>query len=239
MSDMKISQATPTGHQPTLAQSRLSNSATRIVASVFGILAGLLGIEHGYFETLQGNVAPGGIYILAMGPPCQANKMWHGCEPAMTIIPQYFVSGVVTIFVSLIVIVWAAAFVQRKYGGLILIVLSIIQLLVGGGFVPIALGIIAGVAGTRIHEPFTWWRAHLSVHSRRFLAALWPWSLIAFVIWDPGEWILGYFFNEYLLNLALITMFFSLGLMLLTALTAFAHDIQRQTDSLLTLSISE
>jgi MFS family permease len=207
------------------------NSATRIVASTLGVLAGLFGIEHGYFETLQGNGAPGGIYILAMGPPCQTNKMWHGCEPAMTIIPNFFVTGVIAIIVSFIVIVWAAVFVQRKHGGLVLILLSIIQLLVGGGLVPLALGITAGVAGTRIYEPFTWWRAHLSVHARSFLAALWPWSLIAFVVWFPGEWILGYFFNEYLLNLTLFTMFFSLALMLLTVLTAFAHDIQRQTDS--------
>jgi hypothetical protein len=231
MSVIKMSQVTPTGQRLNPTQRGVSSSATRIVASTFGVLAGLLGIEHGYFETLQGNGAPGGMYILAMGPPCQTNKIWHGCEPAMTIIPNFFVTGVLAIIVSLIVIVWAAVFVQRKRGGLVLILLSIIQLLVGGGFVPLALGIIAGVAGTRIHEPFTWWRAHLSVHARRFLAALWPWSLIAFVVWFPGEWILGYFFNEYLLNLTLITMFFSLGLMLLTALTAFAHDIQRQTDS--------
>jgi hypothetical protein len=229
MSDMKISQATPTGHQPTLAQSRLSNCATRIVASVFGVLAGLLGIEHGYFETLQGNVAPGGIYILAMGPPCQTTKMWHACEPAMTIIPRFFVSGIVAIFVSLLVIVWAAAFVQRKHGGLVLILLSILQLVVGGGFIPVVIGIIAGIVGTRIHKPLTWWRVHLSVPTLRFLAALWPWSLIAFVIWFPTEWILGYFFNEYVLNLAFATTLFYLGLMLLTVLTAFAHDIQVQT----------
>jgi hypothetical protein len=60
---------------------------------------------------------------------------------------------------------------------------------------------------------------------------LWPWPLIVFVLWFPGEWILGYFFNDYMLNLALITMLFSLGLMLLTVLTGFAYDIQRQTNS--------
>lgn len=72
---------------------------------------------------------PGGMYILAMGPPCQTNKMWHGCEPAMTIIPNFFVTGVLAIIVSLVVIVWAAVFVQRKHGGRVLILLSIIQLL--------------------------------------------------------------------------------------------------------------
>jgi len=224
-------QATSTGQQAIPAPRDVRNSATRVVASLFGVLAGLLGIEHAYFETLQGNVAPGSIMIIAMGPPCQANTAWHGCESAMTIIPNFFVTGVLAIIVSLIIILWAVAFVQRKHGGLVLILLSIIQLLVGGGFVPVALGIIAGVAATRIHAPFMWWRAHLSVHSQRFLAMLWPWPLIVFVLWFPGEWILGYFFNDYMLNLALITIFFSLGLMLLTVLTGFAYDIQRQTNS--------
>jgi hypothetical protein len=48
-----MSQETPPRYQPTPAQRGMFNSATRIVASTFGVLAGLLGIEHGYFETLQ------------------------------------------------------------------------------------------------------------------------------------------------------------------------------------------
>jgi len=221
-----------------MGEMKVSNSATRIVASTFGILAGLLGLEHGYFETLQGNSAPGGIYILAMGPPCQTTKAWHACEPAMTIIPSYFISGAVAILVSCIVIIWAAACVQRKHGGLILIVLSILQLIVGGGFIPVVFGIIAGIVGTRIHKPLTWWRNHLQVHTRSFLAVLWPWSLVVFMLWSSAEWILGYYFNELLLNLALFTMLITLGLVLLTVLTAFAHDIQRQAASLQIISLS-
>jgi hypothetical protein len=221
-----------------MSDMKVSNNATRIFASTFGILAGLLGIEHGYFETLQGNSAPGGIYILAMGPPCQATKAWHACEPAMTIIPSYFKSGAVAILVSLIVIIWAAAFVQRKHGGLILIVLSVLQLVVGGGFIPAVFGIIAGLAGTRIHKPFTWWHNHLPIHIRSFLAALWPWSLVVFMLWSSAEWILGYYFNGLLLNLALFTILISLALVLLTVLTAFAHDIQRQAASLQVISMS-
>jgi hypothetical protein len=225
-----MTQAAPTRQQAISTPGGVRNSATRAVASLFGVFAGLIGLEHGYFETLQGNVAPGSIMINAMGPPCQANQMWHACEPAMTIMPTFFVAGVLAIIVSLIVILWAAAFVQRKYGGPVLMLLSLVLLLVGGGFIPPVLGIIAGVVATRINAPFTWWRAHLSLHSRRFLATLWPWSLIAFVLWLAGEWILGYFFNEYLLNLGLITLFFTLGLVLLTVLTGFAYDIHRQTD---------
>ena len=160
-----MSQATPTGHQAIPAPRGVRNSATRGAASTVGVLAGLLGLEHGYFETLQGNVAPSGIGIVAIGPPCQASRAWHACEPAMTIMPTFFVAGVLTIIVALIVLLWTAAFVHRKNGGLIL--LSLVLLLVGGGFIPPVLGIIAGVVGTRIQAPFMWWRAHLSVYSRR------------------------------------------------------------------------
>jgi hypothetical protein len=227
-----MSQATTTGRQAIPASRGVRNSATRVVASTLGVYGGLLGLEHGYFETLQGSVAPNGIMISAIGPPCQASTAWHGCEPAMTVVPNFFVTGVLAIIISLIVVIWAAAFVQRKYGGLVLILLSIIQLLVGGGFIPISVIIIAGVVGTRINAPLTWWRAHLSVHSRRFFAALWPWSLIAYFILDLGQFILGSLFNEFMLHLGVILgVVLPLGLVLLTVLTGFARDIQRQTDS--------
>ncbi|MGQ9507450.1 MAG: hypothetical protein ACUVTB_06310, partial [Candidatus Bathycorpusculaceae bacterium] len=71
-------------------------------------------------------------------------------EPAMTIIPNFFVTGVLAIIFGLIVAIWAAAFVQKKNGGLVLILLSIIMLLVGGGLIPPIFGIIAGIVGTRI-----------------------------------------------------------------------------------------
>ena len=121
-------------------------SGTRAAASIIGVVAGLVGIYHGYNETLQGSNAPRGIMINTIGPPCQGS----GCFPAMTVIPNFLVTGVVAIIFSLIVLGWAAMLVQRKNGGLVLILLSIILLLVGGGVLPPALGIIAGAVGTRI-----------------------------------------------------------------------------------------
>ncbi len=157
---------------------KLSISATRIVASTVGVYAGLLGIEHGFFETLQGNVVTNGTVINAIGPQAGVG----GSEPALTIIPTFFATGVIAIIVSIIVIIWAAAFLQRRYAGLILILLSIVQLLVGGGLAPIFLGIIAGLVATRINKPLTWWHAHLPVTPRRLLAHLWPWSLVGFFV---------------------------------------------------------
>ncbi len=41
----------------------ITTGATRLLASTFGVLAGLGGIRHGIGEILQGNVAPGGTVI--------------------------------------------------------------------------------------------------------------------------------------------------------------------------------
>lgn len=165
--------------------------------------------------------------ISAIGPLCQAAKAQNGCEPAMTLIPNLLVTGIVAIIVSLIIITWASLLVQRKHGGVVLILLSLLLLLVGGGFAPIPFGIVAGVAGTGIHSSPTWWQAHLSARSQRTLAALWLWSFLACVIWYLGLFILGYVFNQSTTVLGAL----GLTLTLLVVLTAFAHDMQRQSDS--------
>jgi hypothetical protein len=41
-------------------------TATRIIAASFGLLAGFGGLEHGYFEILQGNVQPQSIMIASI-----------------------------------------------------------------------------------------------------------------------------------------------------------------------------
>ena len=65
----------------------------------------------------------------------------------MTLIPNFLITGILAVVVSLVVMAWAAMFVQRKNGGLTLMLLSILLLLVGGGFIPPLFGVIAGVIG--------------------------------------------------------------------------------------------
>jgi hypothetical protein len=52
----------------------MHNKATRAVALVLGVTAGLLGLEHGYFETRQGNLVPDSVVISAIGSPCQPSQ---------------------------------------------------------------------------------------------------------------------------------------------------------------------
>lgn len=205
------------------------NSATRIAVSILGVYAGLLGVVHGYFEILQGNIAPTRIGINAIGVPCQGEVVWHACLPAMTIIPNFLATGVLAIIFSFITIVWAVVFIPRKHGGLVLLLLSSVMLLVGGGFIPMLIGIIAGVSGNWINAPLTVWRTRFSGSVLSLLAKCWPWTSVVFITWSFVQWTLGYFFNQAMINLSCLLLLFSyLGLPLLTVLSGFACDIQKR-----------
>lgn len=159
---------------------KLPNSTIRAVASILGAIVGLAGIEHGIFEILQDNIATNALVIEAIGP---AQKLWSGAtEPALTIIPTFFASGVFAIAIGFLMIIWSVAFIQKKHGALILLFLSILLFLVGGGSPPIFLGIIASIVATRINKPLTWWQTHLSVGTRHFLGKCWIWLMITFII---------------------------------------------------------
>jgi len=208
-------------------------NATKVTIATFGALAGLAGVEHGIGEALQGNRAPDGL-VIESWPGSEFFRIVAG-EPAMTIVPNLLVTGILAILVSLVFLVWVTMFVQRKHGGLVLILLSLAMLLVGGGFGPPLLGIILGVAATRINAPFRWWRAHLSGGAQRFLRTLWPWSfaagVIAWLFLFPGSALLDYFVGvtnpERTIGLAALSAF---GLLLVTIVTGYAYDLQRQTD---------
>ena len=151
-------------------------SAVSIVASSFGAFAGFGAVEHGIFEIMQGNTRPDGVMINSMGPPCQPEQIWNACEPAMTVIPNYLITGILAILFGLIGIIWSLFFIERKHGGLVLMLLSFAMLLFGGGIFPPVIGIIGGLVGTRINKPR---RADTPI---RFLAVLWPWTLILFFV---------------------------------------------------------
>jgi hypothetical protein len=213
-----------------------NHSATRVVASTFGVLVGLAGIEHGYFELLQGHVRPDGLMIEAIGP---AQRFWeYGIELALTIVPSFLVTGILAMVFGLLVAIWSAAFVHRKYGGWVLLLLSITLFLVGGGFGPIFLALLASATATRIDKPLTWWRAHLPVSVRGFLAKLWPWCLVAsvllFVITVEmaifGYPLLWFFGSDTTYAIQSALAYIMLGLMVLSVPVAFAHDIQRQAE---------
>ena len=120
------------------------NKATRITASIIGAYAGILGAVHGYFEILQGPAMINGLRIQAIGDPCQADAVWHACLPAMTLMPNFSLTGALAIIFSLAALFWAVFCLSRWQGGLVMILFSVLMLLVGAGFIPAFTGIVAG-----------------------------------------------------------------------------------------------
>jgi hypothetical protein len=150
----------------------------------------------------------------------------------MTIVPNLLVTGILTILVSLAMIGWSATFVQRKNGGLIQLFLSIAMLLVGGGFAPPIVGILASVGGLGINTSHMWWRTHLPANVRRVLAQVWPWvfgvSVINGVFLVVGSVILVYVFALNAPDLFVNSFFLAIVSLLLSILTGVAYDLQNR-----------
>jgi hypothetical protein len=204
----------------------IKSSGASTAASLFGILAGLGGLTHGIGELLQGNTAPGGIIINSWTQGPIATNM--GGEPAMTIVPNLFLTGALTILVSLATILWSAVFVQGKNGGRVLIGLSVLMLLVGGGFGPPIIGILAGVAGTGIYPSRDGWRTRLLGDNGRFVLVMWPLmfaiAAISSIFLVIGSLILVYFFGLDNDQLFLNTFYLTVLALFLTVVMTPAYD---------------
>jgi hypothetical protein len=130
-----------------IVRRRVKGSVTIAVASILGIFAGVAGASHGPGEILQGNIAPTGIIIEAW----PALTLLAG-EPAMTLIPSFSVSGIVTVILGLAVTIWAATRIWGENGALVLILLSTMMLFVGGCLLPPVFGVVAGIIGARVRQ---------------------------------------------------------------------------------------
>jgi hypothetical protein len=152
------------------------NRVTKTIVSTIGVILGLSGIDHGIFEILQGNTPTNVGIIQAIGP---AQKMWeYGGEEALTIIPNFLVTGLLAILVGIALIVWSVRYVHRVRGPFVLFLLTVLLLLFGGGVAaPVVIYPLAGISATRINKPLNWWRKALPKSLRPTLAKLWPYTL--------------------------------------------------------------
>lgn len=211
------------------------NHATRVTVSTVGVLAALAGIEHGIGEIRQGAIAPAGVVIQSW-PDSALFRDLSG-EPAMTLIPNLQITGVLAILFSLVFLVWVVFFIHRPKGGLVLLALSLIMLLVGAGFGPPLLGFILGAAATRIHAPLTGWRRLLSPNAQTTLARLWPWlPAVCVTVWlllFPGSLVIALAGMNGAAWVGTFTLL-AFGLLFVTLVAAFAYDLQHQPAAHLT-----
>jgi hypothetical protein len=201
---------------------------TRIMISTFGAFTGLMGIEHGIGEVLQGRTAPEGIFILSW-PDSEFMRILSG-EPALTIIPDMQLTGLLAITFSLAFLIWAILFVHQRRSGWVMILLAVAMLLAGGGIFPPVFGLLIGAAATRLHAPLEGWRERLSPGLAQSLRDLWPWAfaacLFAWLGMFPGVPLLNYFFgvNDETLIFALLAGMF--GFLFIAAIAGLARDMK-------------
>jgi hypothetical protein len=203
-------------------------SAAKSTISTFGVIAGVAGFEHGLGEVLQGNIAPAGIAFESW-PDAEFFRIMAG-EPAMSLIPNLLISGVLTILVAVIFIVWAVGFIDRKHGGLVLLGLTIVLLLVGGGFGPPLMGVILSIAAIRMNSIHHRWTAQPASGLYGLLSQAWPWlygaAIFTWLLLLPGTNLLSYFFGIGLESYVLIPAitFSAFSLLVLALWSGFVRD---------------
>jgi len=206
------------------------NTFTRITAAAMGVIFALGGLSHGFFASLQGNTPTDGILIDAIGIEYQTWE--HGGEAAMTLIPNFLVTGILAMLVGFIIMIWSIEHIQRKHGATIFLLLFIALVLVGGGIGQIPFFLLGWAVATRINQPLSWWRKNLPAGLRRILAPLWSPLLIASILpvllaltiaifgFVPGV-------TDDDQKLSIVFSLLGIGLLsyIFTALAAFSRDI--------------
>lgn len=207
-------------------------NATRVIATTIGVIFGFSGINHGFFEFLQGNKNTEGLVIQAIG---EAQRFWAlGTEEAFTIIPNFMISGLLSMLVGLAIIIWSLWFLPTKYGRTVFLLLFILLFLVGGGIGQIAFFIPAWAFATRIDKPLTWWKKVLPKSSWPILSKLWTVILVlaSIAILIGLEiaifgFVPGMSNPEQIQNTALLLVLCSALLYVISFIAGFGHELRR------------
>lgn len=151
-------------------------NATRVIATTVGVIFGLAGFNHGFFEFLQGNTPTSGLIIQAIG---EGQRFWPlGTEEAFTLIPNFLISGLLSMILGLTIIAWSLWFLPTRRGPTIFLGLFVLLFLVGGGIGQLAFFLPAWAFARQMNAPLTWWRQALPRRTWPFLSRLWIVTLI-------------------------------------------------------------
>jgi hypothetical protein len=191
-------------------------------------MAGL--INHGIFEIMQGYQPTGGFFIEAIG---ESHRFWkYGTEGAITIIPNFLLTGIMVLITSIAIIIWAAKHIDQKNGAKYLLILFILLTLFGGGLGHIILFLPTWAYTTRINKSLNWWSKILTGKLRKFLSYFWlPSLLLTSIFWiivmQLG--IFGYFPGEtdpeVILNIVFLFLILTVLFANITFICGFAGDI--------------
>lgn len=204
-----------------------------IITVILGIALAITGIHHGVFEILQGNTPTNGMLIESIG---ESHRMWlHGNDPAFTLIPNFLVTGIVTVLVGILIIIWTVFYINRKYGLAGFLILFITLTLTGGGIGFIPFYILTWLYSKRMNKELRWWKNILSANIRKSISNTWLIAAIAsagFLIIGLEISVFGYIPGvtdpEKILTICWSFLFASLLLINYSFISGFAYCISNQ-----------
>ena len=147
------------------------NKSLKLTVSILVLIFAISGISHGFFEFLQGNTITEGMFIAAIGDRW---RMWpHGHEWAFTLITNFRITGIITMIIGLGIILWPVAFVHKRYGSIILLLLFITSVLTGGGVAQSLFFPWICLAASCINKPLDKWEKCYKQGIKKLLASAW------------------------------------------------------------------
>ncbi len=147
-------------------------NGAKVVAAALGICVGVSGLDHGFFEALQGNSPTPGLIVQAIGP---AQRMWaYGTEEAFTLVPNFLLTGILALLVGLVTIAWSIRYIDRPNGSRVLLLLGGLLFLVGGGIGMLVFLLFGWLVARRIHRRLAWVPSRLPGIVGRGLRKAWP-----------------------------------------------------------------
>jgi hypothetical protein len=115
-------------------KSKLFRVISKIITIIIGIYSVYIATLHGYYEILNKNIIPNGILFDAISGNSLATNYpgWPGW-PAMTIIPNFLITGIIVYVIAGIMLLWLLILFNNRKWEQILVFLAILLCLFGGG----------------------------------------------------------------------------------------------------------
>lgn len=147
-------------------------NATGINLKTVGVIFGLSGMNHGFFECLQGNTPTKGVLIHAIG---EQHRFWvHGTEDALSVIPNFMISGLLSMFIGLVIVLWSLFYIHSRHGRTVFLALFCLLFLVGGGIGQLFFFLPAWAFASQLDKPMSRWKKILHARLWPILSKAWP-----------------------------------------------------------------
>jgi hypothetical protein len=220
--------------KPIPVTAQIENAATRTIVCTLGVLVGVGSIDHGLLETVQGNRPTPGLIINALGPGNSWSAWKEGGEGAFTLIPNFFVTGVIATSLGVLMVFWALRFLPLKHGPAGFLLLGVASFLTGGGIAQVVLFTIVWGFATRIRAPLKFSRWLIPPLIRPALGIIWPWTLTAATVLFLVAleiaifgYVPGVSNQIQLLHICWTILGIALPFFFLSILSGFARDIEK------------